>query len=352
MRFPTKDGGIDEEQGFKLLKAGVDGGINYFDTAYPYHDGKSEEFLGRFLKEHSGLKREEFYVSTKLPTWEVSTLDDAKRIFSQQLKRLQLDYVDFYMLHDLKLDRYEKMEGLGVYDYCRQLQAEGKIKYFGHSSHENAENFNKIISAKTWDFVMLHLNYMDLDNMKLYEIAKEKDIPVIAMETVKGGSLSNLPDDIRKHFSEVNPNATVASWGIRWAGSLPNVKMILSGMSDIAQVSDNISVCSSFTDLSEKEHTAIKRVEAELRKRVKNNCTGCNYCMPCPMGVNIPWVLSIWNEYGIYENKGHTGWMWSMVGEDSRPHNCNECGKCNEICPQNIDVISDLKKVASCMEKM
>ena len=352
MRFPTKDGKIDEEASFNILKSAVEGGVNYFDTAYIYHDSKSEEFTGRFLRERSGLKREEYYIATKLPTWLVESLDDVKRIFEEQLQRLQVDYIDFYLLHDLKLDRFEKMERLGVYEYCRQLQKEGKIKHLGHSSHENAENFEKIINARKWDFVMLHLNYMDLDNMKLYESATEKDIPVLAMETVKGGSLSNLPDDIRCHFDDINSAATPSSWAVRWAGSLSNIRVILSGMSDSQQVADNLGTCSGFKPLSEQEQSAIKKVEAQLRKRVNNNCTGCNYCMPCPLGVNIPWVLSIWNEYGIYENRGHTNWMWSMVGEDSRPARCTECGKCSKLCPQNIDIVSDLGKVQECMDSI
>ncbi|MCL2036925.1 MAG: aldo/keto reductase, partial [Oscillospiraceae bacterium] len=278
MRFPTKDGKIDEEQSLALLKKAVDNGVNYFDTAYIYHDSKSEEFTGRFLKEHSGLSREDYYIATKLPTWAVESLDDAKRIFAEQLERLQVDYIDYYLLHDLKIDRFEKMEKLGVYDYCRQLQKEGKIRHFGHSSHENAKNFKKIITARDWDFVLLHLNYMDLDNLELYEHATKKGIPVFAMETVKGGSLSKLPEDIQAHLEEVTPGVTPSSVAVRWAGSLDNIKVILSGMSDMAQVDDNLATCSDFKRLSDAEYAAIVKVREDLRKRVRNNCTGCNYC--------------------------------------------------------------------------
>ncbi|MCL1881284.1 MAG: aldo/keto reductase [Oscillospiraceae bacterium] len=343
MRFPEKEGKIDEEQSITMLKAAVDGGVNYFDTAYIYHNGESESFTGKFLKEHSGLKREEFYVATKLPTWEVNSLDDAKRIFAEQCKRLQVDYIDFYMLHDLKLDRFEKMEKLGVYDYCRELQKQGKIKHFGHSSHENAVNFAKIVDARSWDFVMLHLNYMDLDNLKLHEYAVKKGIPVLVMEGVKGGSLAKLPDDILPAFTDLDKDATPASWALRWSACLDETKVILSGMSTMEQVKDNLKTFSSFKPLNENEKAAIKQVETLLRKRVRNNCTGCNYCMPCPLGVNIPWILSIWNNWGIYENRGHSNWEWGMVSEDSRPGKCTECGKCNEICPQHIDIIAALK---------
>jgi hypothetical protein len=350
MRFPTlPDGSIDERQSLELLQAAADGGVNYFDTAYIYHNGKSEEFTGRFLK-RLPLPRDRYYVATKLPTWLVESLDDAKRIFAEQLERLQVDYIDFYMLHDLKFGRFEKMERLGVYDYCRELQAQGKIRHFGHSSHENIDNFTKIVNAREWDFIMLHLNYMDMDNYPLYELCAERGIPVLAMETIKGGSLANFPDDILAHFTSINPCATPSSWALRWAGALPEVKVILSGMSDMSQVHDNINTCSDFSPLGEVEMSAIEQVRIELRKRVRNDCTGCNYCMPCPLGVNIPWCLSIWNNYAIYENRGHSNWEWSIVPEEAKPHNCTACGKCLDICPQNIDIIADLKRVQQDME--
>jgi hypothetical protein len=268
------------------------------------------------------------------------------------------------MLHDLKIDRYEKMEELGVYDYFRQLQKQGKIKHFGHSSHENIENFTKIVNEREWDFVMLHLNYMDTDNLKLYELAVQKNIPVFAMETVKGGSLSNFPDDILAKLTQVNPGASVSSWGVRWAGSLKSpgslksseslfgIKVILSGMSDMAQVEDNLKTCTGFKPLSDAEYAAIEEVKSMLYKRVRNNCTRCDYCMPCPAGVNIPWMFSIWNNYGIYENKGHSNWEWSITAEECRAFNCTGCGKCNELCPQRIDVMGDLKKVTQTMNEI
>ena len=355
MRFPTKDGAIDEAQSIDLLKAAVKGGVNYFDTAYIYHDNKSEEFTGKFLKEHSGLSREEFYIATKLPLWLVKSLDDAKRIFDEQLERLQVDCIDFYMLHDLKHSRFAEMPHLGeVIDFCLQQQKEGKIKHFGFSCHDNFEGFKKLIAYRDWEFVMLYLNYMDTDpeNLRMYEAAVKNNIPVLLMETVKGGSLAKLPDDIVKHFTELDKAATPSSWAIRWAGSLPGVKVILSGMSEMAQVEDNLTTCSGFSPMTEAEYAAIEKVKVKLRERVRNNCTGCNYCMPCALGVNIPWIFSIWNGYGIYENRGHTNWEYSCVGEGSRPHNCTECGKCNKLCPQGIDIIEDLKKVSAQMEKI
>jgi predicted aldo/keto reductase-like oxidoreductase len=348
MRFPTIGDEIDEKKSVEFLKAAIDGGVNYFDTAYTYHNSKSEEFTGRFLKNYP---RDSFYIATKLPTWLIESLDDAKRIFAEQCERLQVDYIDFYLMHDLKIERFEKLEKLGVYDYLRGLQKEGKIRHLGHSSHENFENFQKIVAARDWDFIMLHLNYMDLDNLALYELCEQKDIPVFAMETVKGGSLANIPDNI-VHFSELCQSSTPSSWAIRWTGSLPNIKVILSGMSDMSQVKDNLKTCSDFKPLSFIEQGAVERVREDLKKRVRNDCTRCNYCMPCPAGVNVPWIFSIWNGYGIYENRGHANWEWSTVNDENKPPKCTECGKCIEICPQHIDIIADLKKANGELESI
>jgi hypothetical protein len=355
MRFPTKDGGIDEQQSIELLKAAVDGGVNYFDSAYIYHDGKSEEFTGRFLREHSGLSREQYYIATKLPLWSVKSLDDAKRIFADQLERLQVDCIDFYMLHDLKHSRFAEIECLPqVIDYCLELQKQGKIKHFGFSCHDNYDGFVKLTDYRKWDFVMLYLNYMDTEpeNMRMYRHAVTHDIPVLLMETVKGGSLANLPKNITVNFESVTPGRTAASWAIRWAGSLTGVSVILSGMSDMAQVQDNLATCSDFKPLTEAEYAAIEKVKSSLKKRVRNNCTSCNYCMPCPVGVNIPWLFSIWNSYGIYENRGHSNWEYSCVGEQNRPERCTRCGKCRPLCPQDIDIIEDLGRVAKEMDSI
>ena len=349
MRFPERDGQIDKKLTYAMLDAAVAGGVNYFDSAYVYHGGKSEGFMGEYFTARS-MPRESYYIATKLPQWNVDSLEDAKRIFEEQLTRWQTDYIDFYLLHDLKSSGFEKMLKLGVVDYCLDLQKQGKIKHFGFSTHDNFEGFKSTLDYRDWDFVMLHLNYMDLDNLKLYEYALSKDIPILVMEGVKGGSLSKLPEDISKYFANVKPTDSPSKWALRWAGSLEGVKCVLSGMSSVEQVKDNLTTFSDFKPLTDDERAAIKKVETALRKRVRCNCTGCNYCMPCPAGVNIPWVLSIWNNWGIYENRGHSNWEWSIVKGTQRPDSCTECGACVELCPQKIDLITDLKKAQSELE--
>ena len=187
---------------------------------------------------------------------------------------------------------------------------------------------------------------MDIDvqaGLKGYELAKEKDVPVIVMEPVKGGTLTNLPTSVTKYFTALDAQKSEASWALRWAGSLSNVKVILSGMSNEEQVEDNLTTFNAFEALSDEEHHAVLNAVAALRKRVKNGCTACSYCMPCPVGVDIPKNFGIWNEYGIYQNPGHTKWAWNNdIKQDAKAESCISCGKCEEVCPQRISIREDL----------
>ena len=345
MRFPTKDGKIDEELSFEMIDEAIKNGVNYLDTAYPYHNGESESFVGKVLKKYD---REKLYIATKLPCWEVKSVDDAKKIFDKQLENLGVDYIDFYLLHSLGKNSYNKMVELGVVDFCQKLKDEGKIKYFGFSFHDDYSAFEKILTDRPWDFCQIQLNYMDTDyqaGMAGYNLAEKLNIPVIIMEPVKGGSLANLADDIKSVFEKIRPNDSVASWAMRFVGSLPNVKVILSGMSNIEQVRDNLKTFTNFESLSKEEEEAVKTVTKMMHNRVKNGCTDCKYCLPCPFGVNIPRNFSIWNTYGVYDNKGSAKWSWNHMPENEKAKNCQECGKCEDDCPQNLNIINDLKRL-------
>lgn len=342
MRFPTENGKINEPEAEKLLDRAIDAGVNYIDTAYPYHGGESEPFTGRVLKKYP---RSSFYLATKLPCWEVNSLDDAKRIFNEQLERLDVDYVDFYLLHSMSKNQYVRMKELGVVDYVASLKEAGKIKYYGFSFHDSYSAFEFIIKDRQWDFCQIQLNYMDTDEqagIKGYELAKELDVPLIIMEPVKGGSLANLPDEILSPLkNEIDCSA--ASWALRWVGSFDNVKVILSGMSDMSQVEDNIATFTDYKPLNDSQMALVADAASALRKRVYNSCTGCNYCMPCPAGVNIPYNFSIWNTYGIYNNKWGTLWQWKNdIKDEQKAKNCVECGQCEEACPQKISIRKDL----------
>lgn len=354
MRFPTLENDrINEEESERLLTEALDAGVNYFDTAWVYHGGESESFIGKVLKKYP---RDSFYLATKLPNWEVHAKEDAARIFEKQLERLQTDYIDFYLLHGMGRDSFDRMIKVGALDYCLDLQKQGKIKYLGFSFHDDYDAFEYIINYRDWDFCQIQLNYMDTEDqagIKGYELATERGIPVIIMEPVKGGSLANLPEGIGSVFTEIDRNASIASWAFRFVGSLDNVKVILSGMSNMEQVKDNISIFDSLKPLEKMEEGAIEKVKAALLKRVKNGCTSCRYCMPCPAGVNIPENFTVWNQYHIYKDKGRVSWKWNQgLPENEKPKNCTECGACEEICPQKISIREHLKYTQQDMDEL
>lgn len=353
MRFPvTAEGKIDEPEAEKMLDKAIAAGVNYIDTAFPYHNGDSEPFVGRALKKYD---RKSFYLATKLPVWQVKSVEDAKKIFHQQLERLQTDYIDFYLLHAMNRGSWNEMVKLGVVEYCEQLQKEGKIRYFGFSFHDSYEAFEEMINYRDWDFCQIQLNYMDVDEqagMKGYKLAEEKQIPLVIMEPIKGGTLAAFSEDLTAKLNEVTPGASTASFALRWVGSLPNVKVILSGMSTMDQVDDNLSTFMDFQELSEKEYAVIEDVVDTLKSRVQNGCTGCRYCMPCPAGVNIPGNFKVWNTYHTYQNYNVVKWSWeNELGEEKQAKNCIQCGKCEGACPQKLNIREDLKKVQEDLDK-
>ncbi len=345
MRFPTTGSGkISRARAAKMIDTAMEAGVNYYDTAYPYHDGESESFMGEVLQKY---ERGTYYLATKLPCWEVSSLADAERIFAEQFEKLRTTYIDFYLLHSLNADSFYKMCELGVVDWLEEQKKNGRIRYFGFSFHDSYEAFEEIIKYRNWDFCQIQLNYMDTElqaGIRGYKLAEELGVPMIVMEPVRGGSLAYMEDSIGRHFKELSKNASYASWALRWVGSLPNVKVILSGMSTMEQVHDNLYTFSPFMPLTPNEQIAVLKVSTERKKRIRNGCTGCGYCMPCPKGVNIPANFKIWNDYGIYENVGALKWSWSNdVEESEKPGSCVECGLCEKACPQKLSIRADLK---------
>lgn len=353
MRFPVdEEGRIDEVRAEEMLDRAISAGVNYIDTAYPYHDKASEPFVGRVLKKY---KRDSFYLATKLPVWLVETVEDVERIFEQQLARLQTDYVDFYLLHAMNRERYDKMKEIGALQVLEAKRREGKIKYIGFSFHDSYDVFEEMINDREWDFCQIQLNYMDASEqagLRGYELAAAKEIPVIVMEPVKGGSLAVFSEDITQEFKKLDEKASVASFALRWVGSLPGVKVILSGMSNMEQVEDNLKTFENFRRLSEEETLVIDRIVAILNSRIQNGCTGCRYCMPCPAGVDIPACFRTWNTYHMYRNYHAVSWQWEQeIGLEKQAKNCIKCGKCEQVCPQKLSIREDLVKVQSDMEE-
>ncbi len=353
MRFPvTAEGKIDQPEAEKMLDKAIAAGVNYIDTAYPYHDGESEPLVGRALKKYD---RHSFYLATKLPCWKVEKLEDADTIFAEQLTRLQTDYIDFYLMHALNKDSFHKMVEMGTVEKLEALKAAGKIKYLGFSFHDSYEVFEEIINYREWDFCQIQLNYMDAQEqagLKGYRLTEEKNIPLVIMEPVKGGSLAAFADDITGKFRALDPNASAASFALRWVGSLPNVKVILSGMSTMEQVEDNLKTFESFKPLSPEESKTIEDIVALIKGRVQNGCTGCRYCMPCPAGVDIPGNFRVWNTYHMYQNYNMVKGNWERgLGDEKQAKNCVKCGKCEKACPQKLHIREDLEKVQADLEK-
>lgn len=353
MRFPTTaDGEIDESEAERMLDTAIAAGVNYIDTAYPYHNGKSELLVGKVLKKYD---RNSFYLATKLPVWLVHTVEDVDRLLDEQLQKLQTDHIDFYLMHAMDKAHWEQMKEIGCIERLEKLRKAGKIKYIGFSFHDKYETFEEIIEARDWDFCQIQLNYMDTREqagLKGYELAASKGIPLVIMEPVKGGSLAVFAEDIMDKFHKLDADASAASFALRWVGSLPGVKVILSGMSTMEQVDDNLKTFGSFKPLTGEEEKTITQVTELLRSRVQNGCTGCRYCMPCPAGVDIPGCFASWNTYHMYQNYNVVKWRWEQaLGEGKQAKNCIKCGKCEQVCPQKLSIRQDLEKTQADLDK-
>lgn len=353
MRFPTLENGeINEPEAEKMLDKAIAEGVNYIDTAYPYHGGKSEIVTGKILKKYD---RDSFYLATKLPLWLVNSLEDVDRLFEEQLSKLQTDYIDFYLMHALGKERWDAMKKLGVVERLEKLKEEGRIKYLGFSFHDSYEVFEEILNYREWDFCQIQLNYMDAEEqagVKGASLAASKNVPLVIMEPVKGGSLAVFADDIMGKFHAINPEASAASFALRWVGSLPGVKVILSGMSTMEQVEDNLKTFGNFKPLSEAEQKMIAEVKGTLVSRVQNGCTGCRYCMPCPAGVDIPGCFRTWNTYHMYQNYNMVKGRWeNEIGDAKQAKNCVKCGKCEQACPQKLSIRQDLERVQADLDK-
>lgn len=348
MRFPlNEDGSICEPEAEKMLDTAIEAGVTYIDTAYPYHNGDSEPFLGRVLKKYN---RKDFFLATKLPIWNVKTLEDAKRLFQEQLDRLQVDYIDFYLLHCLDKEKWQTVLDLGLIPYFEEMKRQGKIRFFGFSFHDDYEVFETIATYRSWDFCQIQYNYIDTDIQagdKGYALTEKLGIPLVIMEPVKGGSLAQLPEDVTEPFKKARPDSSISSWALRWVASKPNVKVVLSGMSTMEQVEDNLHTFGNFEPLTQKESELVSQVAYAIKKRTKNGCTGCAYCMPCPFGVDIPKNFRIWNDLSMYGNKEKAKQaFFQELDVSARADQCKKCGKCETVCPQSIAIRENLKAAA------
>ena len=364
MRYPldreTKK--IDREKAADLIRRAMEAGINYYDTAWTYHEGESESFLGQALKEYP---RESYYLATKLPCWLVDSREKAEELFHTQLERLDRDYVDFYLLHSLSRRTWTKMVELKIPSLLEEYQRQGKIRKLGFSFHDDYEVFEEILRFRHWDFCQIQLNYMDTEHqagLKGLELARGLGVPVVVMEPVKGGTLANVPEEVTKLFKSYNPEASVPSWAIRFAASLPNVKIVLSGMSDMDQLLDNTSYMQDLKPLNDEEKALIKKATDIINASIDIPCTGCSYCTDgCPMQIAIPKYFSLYNAdmqelrgRGITPDEGWTpqGEYYENVAKHfGKASACIQCGQCEGVCPQHLPIIEYLQTVAKHFER-
>jgi len=357
MRFPVIDkdnSRIDEEQAMEMLHHAIDKGINYLDTAYPYHGydfskgGASEPFLAKALK--NGY-REKVYLATKLPSWLVETREDMDRFLDEQLERLDTSHIDFYLLHSLDRNSWKKLHALGVIDFLDRALEAGKISYAGFSFHDQTALFKEIVDAYDWTFCQIQYNYMDEDYQAGKEglrYAAERGLAVVAMEPLRGGTLvKGLPPAAREHMKQVAPERTEVGWALQWLWKQDGVTMVLSGMSHLDHVKENLQLAgdSGRERWTEKDEDALKKVLGIIRGRQMVDCTACSYCMPCPEGVNIPQNFALFNDFHMLQDPASKLRYQRLLSETAKASNCIQCGLCEPQCPQNIPIRAELKHV-------
>ena len=358
MRLPEKDGKIDYDTVCGMVDKYMAAGLNYFDTAYVYHGGTSEVAARECVVKR--YPRDSFYLATKLPAWELKAEDDRDRIFDIQRERAGVEYFDFYLLHSLEdghnCDTYER---LNCFEWGVQKKREGRIKHFGFSFHGTPALLERVLDKHPEiEFVQIQLNYADWDNPvvasgKLYEILHERNIPMIIMEPVKGGTLANPMPEIKALFEAERPGASPASWALRFVGSLPGVMTILSGMSTPEQMSDNVSTFTNFEPLTEKERETIEKARRIMLDTPTVGCTSCRYCCDgCPQGIKIPDIFTLVNAVRIYKESWRARNLYnSSIAPSARASDCITCGQCEGVCPQHLPIIELLKEASEQFDK-
>ncbi len=361
MRLPTMDGNplskkIDQEKAIKMLRHAIDSGVNYIDTAYPYHDGASEVIVGKALK--NGY-REKVKVATKSPVWEMEKAKDFDKYLDVQLKRLDLDYVDFYLFHGLGKKRWEDtILKLNLLEKADDAKADGRIKHIGFSFHDSTKVFKEIVDGyDRWEFCQIQYNYMDTENQagtKGLKYAASKGLGVVIMEPLLGGRLANPPKTIKEILRSIPKKRTAADLALQWIWNQPEVSVILSGMSTMDQVKGNLVSAgrSEIGSMTAKDMDIVKRIKAKYRSMVPIPCTGCGYCSPCPNGVDIPGVFELYNNGTIHEDMhtshvSYTRWF----PKDERADKCTQCKTCEKKCPQKIKISEQILMVHKILSK-
>jgi uncharacterized protein len=352
---------IDEEKATKMLRHAVEAGVNYVDTAYPYHGksftagGASELFVAKALKD--GF-RKRVSIATKLPSWLIKTRADMDRYLDEQLKRLETDVIDFYLVHGLNTAFWPVLRDAGVQEFLEQAIKDGRIRYAGFSFHDEIGIFKEIVDSYDWSFCQIQYNYMD-ENYQAgregLQYAARKGLGIAVMEPLRGGSLVNLPEAAKAVISRALVKRTPTEWALRWVWNHPDVAVVLSGMTAMEHVTENVRIAQDARpdSMTAEELGVIDEVKRIFKAKIKVDCTGCSYCMPCPTGINIPGCFSNYNDHWVFDGALSAKQIYQIqIQLGAAPASaCVECGECEEHCPQHIPIREELKKVVELFEK-
>jgi uncharacterized protein len=349
MRLPVIDGDIsriDEEKSLKMVQYAIENGVNYLDTGYPYHRGESENFAGK-LWQH--IERDKVYLADKLPSWLIKEPGDLDKYLQEQLDKLQTERIDFYLLHALNAGSWKNLKKNGALEWLSAKQKAGLIGHVGFSFHDKYEVFEDIITSYDWEFCQIQYNYLDKEiqaGEKGLNLARDRGLGVIAMEPLRGGLLAKQPPlEVQKVINSSEYNDSQVSLSLRWVWQQAGIGLLLSGMSEMAQVEENVKIASRENlALSDNEQNLVLKLEKAYNSRIKVPCTACNYCMPCPQGVAIPSVFHFYNAANIFDDQAWGRKSYPFINEKARADKCVQCGICETKCPQQIEIIAALQQ--------
>ena len=349
MRLPeTEDGSVDEAEAIDIIRSAIDAGVNYVDTAYMYHNGMSEKVVGKALKDGY---REKVLLADKMPIWLAKDEEHMKKIFDKQLTHLETDCIDMYLVHNVGKAPWKRAKKLNLMPFLEEMKAQGKIKHIGFSFHDSYEFFEEMLEEYPWEFCQIQLNYMDKNiqaGVKGLKLAASKGLSVIIMEPLKGGRLTDaVPPSVQKLWDDFGTDRTPAQWAFKWLANMPEVTLMLSGMSAKAQLEENIRTLSAddIAELTDAEKELIDKASDEYNRLIKYSCTGCQYCMPCPQKLEIPKLITYLNDWNAYEQNPSTKFEYTTWIPDGRhASDCIGCKACEEKCPQKLPIAQAMKE--------
>lgn len=356
MRLPVIGGNeavIDEDKAIAMIRYAIDNGVNYVDTAHMYHDGNSEVVLGKALKDGY---REKVFLADKMPIWRAKKAGGIEALFEEQFQRLDVEYIDYYLVHNLTEKIWQRAKDADLMPFLEEQKAKGRIGKIGFSFHDDIEIFKQIVDEYPWEFCQIQLNYMDREFQAGEEglkYAGAKGLPVIIMEPLKGGKLTNLiPESVEAVWEKADVKRSPAEWALLYGADFPEVLTILSGMSRQSELEENLKILGNAEPLSltDKEKELLEEAAGEYNSLIKASCTACRYCLPCPVSIDIPDVMDLYNEWHIYKARRTSKRDYELIPEGKRPIDCIDCKQCEEQCPQHLPITDIMKEISGLLE--